>query len=155
MAWLLPPLIFRWLVSAGDGYRRRPLSLSLLWQRLRGEQPGSEAYLRHLVYDRYRYKGMAITGTVGRNLRRLSCSVTPLQSSVAVIDSGYGELPLLLALQHPDTTIYAIESDQEKLLVARHSAENLAPNIIFLEKNGPEQLAQLQAENPDLHIIQR
>ena len=73
--------------------------------------------------------------------------------SIAVINSGYGELPLLLALQHPDATIFAIEADPEKLLVARNSAEQLVSNITFLEKTGPEQLAQLQAANPGLQLV--
>lgn len=138
MAWLLPPIIFRWLVSDRNGYRRRPLSLSLLWRRLRGEQPGSEAYLRHLVYDRYRYKGMAITTAVGRSLRKdplpLPQEEMPSDDSpITIANSGWGEQALLLALQQPTRTIIAIETDPERLLVARHSAEGIAPNLTFQE----------------------
>ena len=153
MAWLLPPLLFRWLVTDGRGYRRRPLSLSLLWHRLRGELPGTDSYLRHLVYDRYRYKGWAISREVARSLRQSSVANLQSPNSLAVINSGYGELPLLLALQHPGATVYALEADGEKLDVARHSAEGLAPNIVFIETTGQEQIAQLQAETPDLQII--
>ena len=139
MAWLLPPIIFRWLVSDRNGYRRRPLSFSLFWQRLRGEQPSSEAYLRHLVYDRYRYKGMAITTAVGRSLRK-GPSPLPLEelpsddSPITIANSGWGEQALLLALQQPSRTIIAIESDPERLLVARHSVEGIAPNLTFQER---------------------
>ena len=171
MAWLLPPIIFRWLVANRNGYRQRPLSLSLLWRSVvgRASERDSSDNLRHLVYDRYRYKGMGITNTVGRNLRLFKgiCNPsTPVQGdlqsaqgnlhsphSIAVINSGYGELPLLLALQHPDATIFAIEADPEKLLVARNSAEQLVSNITFLERTGPEQLAQLQAANPGLQLV--
>ncbi len=139
MAWLLPPIIFRWLVSDRNGYRHRPLSFSLFWQRLRGEQPGSEAYLRHLVYDRYRYKGMAITAAVGRSLRKgsppISQEAIPSDDSpITIAHSGWGEQALLLALQQPSRTIIAIESDPERLLVARHSAEGIAHNLTFQER---------------------
>ena len=152
MAWLLPPIIFRWLVADRDGYRQRPLSLSLLWHRLRGEQP--DDYLRHLVYDRYRYKGMAITSVVDRNLRRHTSLPSPSGRGWAIVNSGYGELPLLLALKYPDANIFAIEADPEKLTVARHSAEQLVSNITFLENTGPEQIEQLRAANPELQIIE-
>ena len=143
MAWLLPSLIFRWLVADSHGYRRRPLSLALLWHRLRGEKPGTEAYYRHLVYDRYRYKGLAITRAVGHSLRHHPSPSTSnyppstlhLQPSPLVIaNSGWGEQALLLALQHPSLTIIAIEADEEKRLVASHSAEGIAPNLTFQEK---------------------
>jgi len=140
MAWLLPPLLFRWLVADGGGYRRRPLSLSLLWHRLRGERPGSDAYLRHLVFDRYRYKGFDVTTTVARNLRKNAVSRQPSAThpddgTPLVIDSsGWGETALLTALQQPLRTIVAIEPDPEKLLVARHAAEGIAPNLIFMEQ---------------------
>ena len=139
MAWLLPPIIFRWLVSDRNGYRRRPLSFSLFWQRLRGEQPSSEAYLRHLVYDRYRYKGMAITTAVGRSLRKGSPPIPQEElpsddSPITIANSGWGEQALLLAMQQPSRTIIAIESDPERLLVARHSAEGIAPNLTFQER---------------------
>ena len=129
MAWLLPPLIFRWLVSDRDGYRRRPLSLSLLWYKLRGEQ--TDDYLRHLVYDRYRYKGMAITRAVRRSLRKSYGGTVVGDAPVIINNTGWGEQALLLALQHPSRTIIAMESDPEKLLVARHSAEGIAPNLTF------------------------
>ena len=139
MAWLLPPLIFHWLVADSHGYRQRPLSLALLWHKLRGEEPGTEDYYRHLVYDRYRYKGMAITSAVGRSLRRKSAAMAYVTASteaspIVVENSGWGEQALLLALQQPSRTIIAIEPDEEKRLVACHSAAGLVTNITFMEK---------------------
>ena len=154
MAWLLPPLVFRWLVTNSTGYRRRPLSLSLLWHRFRGEHPSTPSYLRHLVYDRYRYKGLAITTTVGRNLRRyVNTTPSACQQPVAVINSGYGELPLLLALQQPSRPVIAIEADDEKLLIARHSANALVTNITFLKKGGLEQIPNIQSIHPNLQLL--
>jgi predicted exporter len=159
MAWLLPPLVFRWLVSKDSGYRRRPLSFALLLRRAFDEKPGTPAYFRHLVYDRYRYKGLGITTTVARNLRRFSSSSTTFPAAspagtIAVVNSGYGELPLLLALQHPEATIFALDADPDKLLVARNSADQIAPNLTFLEKQGPEQMELLTAAHPGLQVIQ-
>lgn len=154
-AWFLPPFIFRWLVTKNGCYRQRPFSLALLWYRLFAEKPGTQAYLRHLVYDRYRYKGLDITTSVARGLRRLSTSdVSNLDcTAIAVINCGYGEVPLLLALRNPKATIFAIDADADKLVVARHSADQLAPNITFLEKNVPSQTDQLRSAYPDLQII--
>ena len=156
MAWLLPPLIFRWLVADAHGYRRRPLSFALLLRRLRGERRGSQAYLRHLVLDRYRYKGAGITRAVRQGLRRHGATTELAAGTqpIAVIDCGYGELPLLLALEQPARKVYAIEADDDKLLVARHSAEGLAHNITFMKKGGPELTAQLTAKHNNIKIIQ-
>ena len=154
MAWMLPPLLFRWLVASGGGYRRRPLSLSLLWRKLRGEHPDAPGSLHDLVYDRYRYKGLAVTTAVGRSLRRhASLAADAGTQPVAVINSGYGELPLLLALQQPSRLVYAMEADQERQLVARYSADGLVTNIVFVGQTGPEQAARLQEQHPNIQII--
>ena len=151
MAWLLPPLAFRWLVARPGGWRQQPLSLSLLWRKWRG---GKGDNLRQLVYDRYRYKGLHITRSVGRSLRRHATLAAASETApVAVVNSGYGEVALLLALQQRQRLVYALEQEEEKQAVARHSADGMATNIVFMDYRSPAQIARLQAQHPNLQII--
>ena len=44
---------------------------------------------------------------------------------------GYGEMAILMALVHPDIRIFAIESDEEKITVAKYAAEGIVNNVEF------------------------
>ena len=126
MAWLLPPFIFRWLVSKNGHYRLRPITLRNLIR------PSAAPVA--VVLDRYRYKGSEVFVTVKRHLRRhhhfshlVSQPVNmPL---IVVLGSGYGEFALLMALTHPDKQVIAYEHDPDKVLLATYSAEGIAPNL--------------------------
>jgi len=132
MAWLFPPLIFNWLVSNKNGYRLRPLTLKTLL----GFKPDNDN--RSLVRDRYRYKGVEICTAVRKNLRQQH-NLPALAATLAIrpglticlTDNSWGEIPLLLALEYPDTTFVATMSDEDRLAVATHSAATLAPNLTF------------------------
>ena len=133
MAYLFPPLIFRWLVSDAQGLeRRQPITLRRLlmpWHK-------NDCY--QLVSDRYRYRGVEISMAVNRQLRRLrksaaaDCRFVTTQQENRIQDNGWGETALLTALQHPDQTFVALLADDDRLLVARHAAEHLAPNLRFM-----------------------
>ena len=41
-------------------------------------------------------------------------------SSIAITNSGYGELAWTIALVHRETQVYAFEADTDKFLVASH-----------------------------------
>ena len=132
MAWLLPPLIFRWLVADRNGYRRRPITIaSLLGLRHKDDSVS-------LVRDIYRYKGVEISSAVNRSLSRhkqapewMSVSRPTSGSPVIITNTGWGELPLLLALRNPDINIIAIEPDEERRIVAIHAAAQVAPNLSY------------------------
>ena len=132
MAWLLPPLIFRWLVADRNGYRRRPITIaSLLGLRHKDDSVS-------LVRDIYRYKGVEISSAVNRSLSRhkqapewMSVSEPTSDSPVIITNTGWGELPLLLALRNPDINIIAIEPDEERRIVAIHAAAQVAPNLSY------------------------
>ena len=49
-------------------------------------------------------------------------------------NSGCGALALMAALVHPDKTIYAIEEDKDKKLLAQYCAKGLVKNVCFSEK---------------------
>ena len=128
MAWLFPPLIFRWLVTDRQGrYRRRPVTLRGLLHLCRADDP------YRLVSDRYRYRGVEISAAVDRRLRHLRRHPgelpVPRDGHLDILDEGWGETALLAALLHPDAAVTARLSDDDRLLVARYAAEDLTPNI--------------------------
>ena len=131
-ACLLPPLVFRWITRKGDAVRLRPLSLrALLFPPRKDDFAG-------LVRDRYRYKGREIFGDVCRTLRRRTDELTRLSSRLSpetpcfVWGGHWGESALLLALLRPKADIVAFVSDEERLTVALHSSETVAPNLHFV-----------------------
>lgn len=148
MAYVFPPLIFRWLVQKNGQYRMRPLSIALLyektWKRKEtaaaqqalecGKQTAqTERYLRRVVYDRYRYKGTDVCRAVSRGLKTPLPHPKIIDGKAHFTCSGYGEQALLYALTHPDVVVVAIESDTEKATVARWAADGITHNIIFTE----------------------
>ncbi|MBO5053129.1 MAG: 1-acyl-sn-glycerol-3-phosphate acyltransferase [Muribaculaceae bacterium] len=92
-------------------------------------------YFASLVIDRYRYKGVELLREVKGNLRKnnnYTSLVDQKQSQlVIIINSGYGEMPLLMALVHPDVNVIAVESDHDRLTVAKYAAEGLVDNLEY------------------------
>ena len=131
-ACLLPPLVFRWITRKGDAVRLRPLSLRALFF------PPRKDDFAGLVRDRYRYKGREIFGDVCRTLRRRTDELNRLSSRLSpqapcfVSGGHWGESALLLALLRPNADIVAFVSDDERLTVALHSSETVAPNLHFV-----------------------
>lgn len=136
MAWLFPPLIFRWLVADRHGrYRRQPLTLRSLLHL----QPADDPY--RLVSDRYRYRGVEMSVAVNRRLRYLrrhpDALPAPHDGQLVITDEGWGETALLAALLHPDAAVTALLPDDDRALVARYAAEGVAPNITHSGHSGP------------------
>ncbi len=133
MAYVFPPLIFRYLVMNKGQYRLRPLSLSLLFRK-RNMKPGTLEYCYYLVLDRYRYKGVEVFGTVKKNLRRTHdyqewMAQQDASKTVVVQSAGYGERVLLYALLHPLAHVVAVEADSEKRDLMRYSMEGIVDNV--------------------------
>ncbi|MEE3394147.1 MAG: hypothetical protein VZR23_10910, partial [Lachnospiraceae bacterium] len=93
-------------------------------------------YYVPFVLDRYRYRGTEIFRSVKRNLKnykRQAEKYNSIDSSfIIVLNSGWGELSLLLALTKPDATVISVEKDEEKLLVSGIAAENVVNNITYM-----------------------
>ena len=146
MAFLFPPLIFRWLVYDRQGRERLvPITLrhwkvsKLSTPLAKGRGVGGEATL---VALRYRYRGVEISTAVNRRLRYLrrhpeeleqllapSSHLSPLTTHHSLEDAGWGETALLVALQHPNQQFVALVKDEDHRLVARHAAENIVHNL--------------------------
>ncbi len=128
MAFVFPPLIFRWLVADKNGWRRRPLTLASLLGLRREDDCVS------LVRDIYRYKGVEISSAVNKALKQYTRTPPSVYSdSVILQNTGWGEISLLTALEHPDVSFIAIEPDEERRRVAQYAAEVVAPNLTYVE----------------------
>jgi len=144
MAYLFPPLIFRWLVTDSQGRERRcPVTLrSLLhW--------GNSDDVFQMVADRYRYRGVEISAAVRRRLRYWRSHPDelpkPQGGRIVTANDGWGETPLLLSLLHPDCEVTATESDDVRRQVAEFAAEGLAPNLHYTIT--PETITQNNERN--------
>ena len=126
MSWLIPPFLFRFLTTSKGKVRPYPLTLSLLWK-------GAPKTPYDRVCARYTYKGVEISRSVRRNLRRREADLRqiPESATIDIIDEGYGESAIYLALIHPESHIRAQIADPDRCTVARVSAEEFVSNISF------------------------
>ena len=134
MAYIFPPLIFKYLVQYKGMYRRRPLSLTYLFHHSKDDAK----YLHYLVLDRYRYKGVEVFSTVKKNLKRSNdyqewMAEHRSVSQLVMDNRGYGEMALLYALTYPDRKVIVKEKNEEKRLLLQYAAEGVADNLQVCE----------------------
>lgn len=125
MAYLLPPLIFKWLTLRKGERRVYPLTFRYLLH-------GGPSDAKERVLARYAYKGKTICRTVKRNLRLAENDLSRYAMDgnyVTVMDNGYGETAIYLALCNPDMHITAVIDDEDRKQIARISSENFIGNI--------------------------
>ena len=95
------------------------------------------AHFAPLVIDRYRYKENDIFRQVRRSMSvvtRESLAVA-CEGDIDIVDTGYGQKALLLALLHPDRTVNVSFAEPSNAEVLRICAEGIAPNIRIKEQN--------------------
>jgi hypothetical protein len=153
MAWLIPPLIFKWLVMKNGHFRKRPLSFSMLFSHKDKSSPIV------LVIDSYRYKGIEITKAVKKGMKRyigyfgkLNCPSWQEGTKVFIVNSGWGEFSLLVALEHPQWKIVAVEENADKRRVAAISAEGVVNNLSYTDKN-KTQVRHMLENGDNMHVI--
>ena len=130
MAYLVPPLLFKWLTTRRGQARRYPLTLRSLLLGVPSD-PAAQ------VLGRYLYKGKEIERSVRRNLKSRGSEMAALECSsgnITLTDDGYGELALLAALRHPECRITAVLSSQERCDIASAAAAGFAENVVFIWK---------------------
>ncbi len=141
MAYLLPPLVFKWMVSRKGEFRQRPLSVNLLINKIL--HPNSfkvkdEFYLKTLVVDRYRYRGRDIFSAVKKRVKKYDNYSEwfsdkevgeNLAGKVVVLENGYGECSLSLALHYPQKEVIAFLPDADSTLIATYAAEGVVSNL--------------------------
>ena len=129
MAYLIPPLLFKWLTTRRGEVRRYPLTLRSL---LLGAPSDPVAQVR----GRYLYKGKDIIRIVRQNLRLHGPEVVARQydgPEVRLTDEGYGELAILAALLHPDQKFTVSLYSPEHRQIASVAADGFVNNVEFIE----------------------
>lgn len=126
MAYMIPPMLFRWLTTKNGEYRKHPITIKTL---LFGypKDPASQ------VRGRYIYKGASIMRCVNVNLRDFSVTIADDSNRYEFYDRGYGEQAILIALTHPNIVVVAHVEDDERRRVAEIAAENFINNIEFIK----------------------
>ena len=100
-------------------------------EEIRDEREDVDYVLPYVKY-KYFYKGNDIERAVRANLKKIkshSAEINALNySTIAITNSGYGELAWTIALVHRESQIYAFEADDDMYLIASHCSyipENL------------------------------
>lgn len=130
MAYMIPPLLFRWLTTKHGQTRQHPLTLASLFGGQRSLTPEAQ------VRGRYIYKGIEISRSVSQHLRETAPTISQLdlagKDTYQLEDTGYGEEALLIALTHPEVHVVARMADDDKRRVAEVSAKDFVQNIEFV-----------------------
>lgn len=152
MAYLFPPLIFRWLVEGKQGSRLRPITLRNLLIK-----PRKDDHIQ-FVKDCYRYKGVEIYSSVKRRLKQYQSDLMAIgrqsdTTSFAIINNGWGECSLLIAMMRPEADVYAYANDADEYDVARYSAERIAPRLRIEMKKDAEQIELLCQKHKHLQLV--
>ena len=100
-------------------------------------------YVLPFVRYKYIYKGNDTERECRRNLKRIRTHASEIDvlfyQSILVKNSGIGELAWTIALVHRDAQVYAIETDEDKHLIASHTSY-IPDNLHFVnsETDVPE-----------------
>lgn len=123
MAWIVPPLIFSWLVKRHGVVRPEPLTIGYLWRKLFRRQNSHAKGTTHFYHDyligKYTYKGFSIERETRQQLKRYDDfsqwidGWTSDNQEVNIINAGRGQFPLLFALVHPDIEVHSYTSDPD------------------------------------------
>lgn len=119
------------------------------------------AYYRKFVEDRYRYKGIEVFSAIKKRMTKYHAYSEWAErfreegNCAVILNSGYGEFALLLALCHPDKRIYAFEANEDCCLVAKYSSEGVVKNLIHHHSSQAEMiLDDLQQQKMVLYIVE-
>lgn len=142
MAYLFPPLVFRWLTRTKSGeLRRHPVTLRGLLRRLSRTRLTPDQELREAVYGRYIYKGREVEVTARRMLREIArnhgeCdSMCDGDGPISISDTrGQGEIALLVALKQPGRPVYCYLPEGERRELLRGCAEDFTPNLHVINR---------------------
>ena len=129
MAYLIPPLLFKWLTTRHGEVRRYPITLCSLILGVPSD-PVSQ------VRGRYLYKGKDIYNSVRRSLKVHGGEIAAMQfpgPETVFVDEGYGECALLAALMHPDIRFKVTMTSPALRQIASVAAEGFVANLDIIE----------------------
>ena len=138
MAFIVPPLVFRFLVEKGGSPRVRPITLQKLLSPIIERNYSDLQKNIACLKDRYLYRGTEVYREMRGRLRandfyRKHIEAVEASDSVLVINCGVGELPILIALTQPTAKIYAFDLSPEYRRITEVASEGLSDNIFVID----------------------
>jgi hypothetical protein len=99
----------------------------------------TSSYFADKLFHNYIYKGSSVSIQVSIDLKKHNnyseiIKLLPDEGQVLVLGSGMGAFPLLLSMVKPALSIDAVESDEDKLALARNCA-SCTENISYIESD--------------------
>jgi len=106
------------------------------FEEIRQQRENTE-YVLPFVHYKYIYKGNQTERECRRNLKRIRTHAAEIDAmdcgSIALKNSGLGELAWTIALVHRHTQVYAVEADTDKHLIASHTSY-IPDNLHFISE---------------------
>ena len=106
-------------------------------EEIRDEREDVDYVLPYVKY-KYFYKGNDIERAARANLKKIKSHSTEINalnySTIAITNSGYGELAWTIALVHRESQIYAFEADDDMYLIASHCSY-IPENLHFVKND--------------------
>ncbi|MBQ6310345.1 MAG: MMPL family transporter [Bacteroidales bacterium] len=119
MAWIVPPVLFSFLVSHKGKPHLYPLTFGQIFARKSEGNATKDSHSFHrFVICKYIYKGYAVERETRRLLKRYDDFSEWVdrdipQSNVSVINAGKGQFSLMMALVHPEIEVHSYCSEQD------------------------------------------
>ena len=115
------------------------------FEEIRTQREDTE-YVLPFVRYKYIYKGNEVERTCRKNLKAIRAHAAEIHAlqgeNIMMKNSGYGELAWTIALVHRDMQVYAVESDEDKFLLASHTS--YIPENLHFARNEAEILSYNQ-----------
>ena len=119
MAWIVPPVLFSFLVKKNGQIREIPLTFGSIFSGKGGNNAIKDTHSFHrYVIGKYVYKGIAVERET-RNLLKKHGDFSkwidaPLSSgTVSVINAGRGQFSLMMALVHHEIQVHSYHKDSD------------------------------------------
>ena len=142
MAWVVPPLIFNWLVRKNGQVRVVPITIANVWRELLGRPNphpiGTTHFFHDCVIDKYIYKGYPIERETRQLLKRYDdfsqwIDGARPEGKVSIINAGRCQFALMYALVHPGVEVDAYVSDPDDAMLAA-AIEPMPGNLHIIEE---------------------
>ena len=153
MAWVVPPLVFGWLVKRHGEVRPEPITISMIGRKMiqaiipsyrRNQyQEGTTHYYHDYIIGKYTYKGFGIERETRRLLKRYDDFSKWIDSNntsekqigkVSVVNAGRGQFSLLYALVHPEVEVFSYANDPDDVALAA-ACEPMPANLHVYDYN--------------------
>ena len=109
-------------------------------------------YVLPFVRYKYVYKGNEVERACRRNLKKIKAKSAEINAlnyeSILIRNSGYGELAWTVALVHRNAQVFAVETDDDKQLVASHTSY-IPENLHFVHEGDVFQDCVYTIDNQD------